>query len=317
MDKKTKKTKKRIPKQKQKQKQKVIQKVNVNVSSSGGSGGSTMPSNYPTHQMMPSFINSNEQEKNIIKSLVDLLKKDKETTPQGNFNIPQANVSIPQPPVNLNIPQPPVNLNISQPQGIFNIPQKKVRKSKNVNFGPIETQTEPIETIEDSNPVLNTPIDTSNFNLMQRVNPISQINKNEGTMTIYQPPKQQREGYSIYKELAPKIPKMVIDEMVNDFNKPLMDEMKKQRINYFGQKTGGNEKSMIIPKNQMTEQEKVLKQTILNLSNQYNESTRGGNGWITKQLKKLEEEIKNIKKAEKEVSEYKNYQETKLLNLSS
>ena len=72
MDKKTKKTTKRIPKQKQKQKQKVIQKVGVNVSSSGGSGGSTMPSqNYPSQQMIPNFIKSNEQEKNIIKSLVD------------------------------------------------------------------------------------------------------------------------------------------------------------------------------------------------------------------------------------------------------
>ena len=76
MDKKTKRIKKKIPKQKQKQKQKVIQKVSVNVSSSGGSGGSTMPSqNYPNQQMIPNFIKSNEQEKSIIKSLVDLLNK--------------------------------------------------------------------------------------------------------------------------------------------------------------------------------------------------------------------------------------------------
>ena len=76
MDKKSKKTKKRIPKQKQKQKQKVIQKVSVNVNSSGGCGGSTMPSqNYPSQQMIPNFIKSNEQEKNLIKSLVDLLNK--------------------------------------------------------------------------------------------------------------------------------------------------------------------------------------------------------------------------------------------------
>ena len=304
MDKKTKKIKKRIPKQKQKQKQKVIQKVNVSVSSSGGSGGSTMPSNYPSHQMMPSFINSNEQEKNIIKSLVDLLKKDKETTPQDNFNIPQGNPNIPQPPVNLNIPQPPVNLNISQPQGIFNIPQKKVRKSKNVNFGPIETQTEPIETIEDSNPVLNTPIDTSNFNLMQRVNPISQINKNEGTMTIYQPPKQQREGYSIYKGLAPKIPRVVVDEMLNDFNKPLMEEMKKQRLNYFGgQKTAEPEQQMIIIPKKMSEEDKQkeikLKKDIEYYGIKYNAATGRGKGSYRNhlnrtmaQLEKLEEKYK-------------------------
>ena len=91
MDKKTKKTKKRIPKQKQKQKQKVIQKVSVNVSSSGGSGGSTMPSNYPSQQMIPNFIKSNEQEKNIIKSLVDLLNKPQTISkqPQEVFNIPR------------------------------------------------------------------------------------------------------------------------------------------------------------------------------------------------------------------------------------
>ena len=253
MDKKTKKTKKRIPKQKQKQKQKVVQKVNVNVSSSGGSCGSTMPSNYPSHQMMPNFINSNEQEKNIIKSLVDLLKKDKGTTPQGNFNIPQGNVNIPQPQVNLNTPQPQVNLKTPQPQGVFNIPPKKVNKTKNTSIGPVETQTEPIETIEDTNPVLNTPIDTSNLNLMERVNPIREINKKEGTMTIYQPPKNEREGYSIYKELSPKIPRVVIDEMLNDYNKPLMDEIKKQRINYFGgQNTKEQEQQMIIPIKKMT-----------------------------------------------------------------
>ena len=92
MDKKTKKTKKRIPKQKQKQKQKVIQKVSVNVNSSGGSGGSTMPSqNYPSQQMIPNFIKSNEQEKSIIKSLVDLLNKPQTISkqPQEVFNIPR------------------------------------------------------------------------------------------------------------------------------------------------------------------------------------------------------------------------------------
>jgi hypothetical protein len=306
MDKKTKKTKKRIPKQKQKQKQKVIQKVSVNVSSSGGSGGSTMPSNYPSHQIMPNFINSIEQEKNIIKSLVDLLKKDKVTIPQANFNIPQ-------PQGNVNIPQPPVNVNIPQPQGIFNIPQKKVKNTKNTNIGPIDTQTETIETIEDSNSVLNTPIDTSNFNLMQRVNPISQINKNEGTMTIYQPPKQQREGYSIYKELAPKIPKMVIDEMVNDFNKPLMDEIKKQRINYYRQKTAEPEQQMIIPINKLSQQEEELLKVIKSLKAGYNDADRWGKGSITKKLKKLNEEIKN---AEKDVSNYTNYKEPKVHNLN-
>ena len=90
MDKKTKRIKKKIPKQKQKQKQKVIQKVNVSVSSSGGSGGSTMPSNYPSQQMIPNFVKSNEQEKNIIKSLVDLLNKPQTISrqPQQVFNIP-------------------------------------------------------------------------------------------------------------------------------------------------------------------------------------------------------------------------------------
>jgi hypothetical protein len=314
MDKKTKRIKKKIPKQKQKQKQKVIQKVNVSVSSSGGSGGSTMPSNYPSHQMMPNFISSNEQEKNIIKSLVDLLKKDKETTPQDNFNIPQGNPNIPQPPINLNIPQPPVNLNMPQPQGIFNIPQKRVRKSKNVNFGPTDTQTDPIETIEDTNRVLNTPIDTSNFNLMQRVNPISQINKNEGTMTIYQPPKQQREGYSIHKELAPKLPKMVINEMLNDFNKPLMEDMKKQRINYYGgQKTAEPEQQMTVPIKKLSQQEDELLKTIKSLEARYNDADRWGRGHITRKLNALNEEIKN---AEKDVSNYTNYKEPKVHNLN-
>ena len=67
MDKKTKKTKKRIPKQKQKQKQKVIQKVSVNVNSSGGGGGSTMPSeNYPSKQMIPNFIKSMSKKKILL-----------------------------------------------------------------------------------------------------------------------------------------------------------------------------------------------------------------------------------------------------------
>ena len=263
-----------------------------------------MPSNYPSHQMMPNFINSNEQEKNIIKSLVDLLKKDKGTTPQGDFNIPQGNVNIPQPQVNLNTPQPQVNLNTPQPQGIFNIPPKKVNKTKNTSIGPVETQTEPIETIEDTNSVLNTPIDTSNLNLMERVNPIREINKKEGTMTIYQPPKQQREGYSIHKEIAPKLPKMVINEMLNDFNKPLMEEMKKQRLNYFGgQKTAEPEQQMIIIPKKMSEEDKQkelkLKKDIEYYGIKYQAAIGRGKGSYRNhlnrtmaQLEKLEEKYK-------------------------
>ena len=68
--------------------------MSVNVSSSGGSGGSggsTMPSQYPSHQIMPNFIKSNEQDKNIIKSLVEILNKPQTISrhPQEVFNIPQ------------------------------------------------------------------------------------------------------------------------------------------------------------------------------------------------------------------------------------
>ena len=162
MDKKTKKTKKRIPKQKQKQKQKVIQKVSVNVSSSGGSGGSTMPSNYPSQQMIPNFIKSNEQEQNIIKSLVDLLNKPQTISkqPQEVFNIPRTQETQTQETQTQETPQRSVKL-----------------QTKNIKTEPMETQTEenfniPLGNYDEysENPVLNPPINTSNLNLTERVN---------------------------------------------------------------------------------------------------------------------------------------------------
>ena len=65
--------------------------MNVSTSGgSGGSGGSTIPSHYSSPQMMPNFIKPNEQDKNIIKSLVELLHKPQTISrkPEETFHIP-------------------------------------------------------------------------------------------------------------------------------------------------------------------------------------------------------------------------------------
>ena len=102
---------------------------------------------------------------------------------------------------------------------------------------------------------------------------------------------------------------MVIDEMVNDFNKPLMDEIKKQRINYYGQKTAESEQQMIVPIKKLSKHEEELQKTIESLSSQYNDANQWARGHITRKLKALNEEIKKAEKAEKDVSNYKNYGE--------
>ena len=122
-------------------------------------------------------------------------------------------------------------------------------------------------------------------------------------MTIYEPPKKPREGYSVYKELAPKIPRVVIDEMLNDYNKPLMDEIKKQRINYFGgQNIKEQEQQIIIPK-KMTAEDKQkeiqLKQEIADYTQKYNNTVGRARSSFRNQinlrmakLEKLEEKYK-------------------------
>ena len=123
-------------------------------------------------------------------------------------------------------------------------------------------------------------------------------------MTIYQPSKKEREGYSIYKELAPKIPRVVVDEMLNDFKKPSMEEMKKQRLNYFGgQNTKEQEQQMIIIPKKMSEEDKQkelkLKKDIEYYGIKYQEAIGRGKGSYRNhlnrtmaQLEKLEEKYK-------------------------
>ena len=92
--------------------------------------------------------------------------------------------------------------------------------------------------------------------------------------------------------------------MLNDFNKPLMEEMKKQRLNYFGgQNTKEQEQQMIIIPKKMSEEDKQkelkLKKDIEYYGIKYHEAIGRGKGSYRNhlnrtmaKLEKLEEKYK-------------------------
>ena len=146
--------------------------------------------------MMPNFIKPNEQDKNIIKSLVELLNKPQTISrkPEETFHIPhnpthQMNYSEKQPNENFYKPH---QISISEPDDSFYMPQNNLSDTEHSFFMPPDTsnlnllervkeepKVKPKPILTDTEHTFFMPPDTSHLNLMERVEGADENAQNE------------------------------------------------------------------------------------------------------------------------------------------